>query len=91
MSYVNSNGTEIYYESTGTGPAILFAHGAGGNAAIWFNQIGYFKSKHQCITFDHRSFARSPAPDSSLTIPNFRDDIFKIMDNLGIEERCGAH
>ena len=86
MSYVNSNGTEIYYESTGTGPAILFAHGAGGNAAIWFNQIGYFKSKHQCITFDHRSFARSPAPDSSLTIPNFRDDIFKIMDNLGIDE-----
>ena len=86
MSYVNSNGTEIYYESTGTGPAILFAHGAGGNAAIWFNQIAYFKTRHQCITFDHRSFARSPAPDSSLTIPNFRDDILTIMDHLKIHE-----
>ena len=86
MSYVNSNGTEIYYESTGHGPAILFAHGAGGNAAIWFNQIAHFKSKYQCITFDHRSFARSPAPDSSLTIPNFRDDILAIMDHLEVNE-----
>ena len=86
MPYVNSNGTEIYYESTGAGPAIVFAHGAGGNAAIWFNQIAHFKSKYQCITFDHRSFARSPAPDSTLTIPNFRDDIFAIMDHLEINK-----
>ena len=86
MPYVNSNGTEIYFESAGAGPAILFAHGAGGNAAIWFNQIAHFKSKYQCITFDHRSFARSPAPDSTLTIPNFRDDIFAIMDHLEINK-----
>ena len=86
MPYVNSNGTEIYYESAGAGPAIVFAHGAGGNAATWFNQIAHFKSKYQCVTFDHRSFARSPAPDSTLTIPNFRDDILAIMDHLEIDK-----
>ena len=39
---VESSGTDIYYEVNGEGPAILFAHGAGGNAAIWFQQVAHF-------------------------------------------------
>jgi pimeloyl-ACP methyl ester carboxylesterase len=38
MPFVRSHGTEIYYESQGEGPAILLAHGGGGNAASWFAQ-----------------------------------------------------
>ena len=33
MPTVDSNGTPIYYETKGQGAAIVFAHGAGGNAA----------------------------------------------------------
>ena len=36
MATAQSAGAAIYYESSGEGPALLFAHGAGGNAAIWF-------------------------------------------------------
>ena len=32
------------------------------------------------------SLMESPAPDSTLTIPNFRDDIFAIMDHLEINK-----
>jgi 3-oxoadipate enol-lactonase len=85
MPTVNSNGTPIYYESQGGGPAIVFAHGAGGNAAIWFNQIAHFSDRYQCISFDHRCFARSPADPDSVTIPNFRDDLLTIMDTLEVE------
>jgi pimeloyl-ACP methyl ester carboxylesterase len=38
MPFVRSHGTEIYYESQGEGPAILLAHGGGGNAASWVAQ-----------------------------------------------------
>jgi 3-oxoadipate enol-lactonase len=85
MPTVNSNGADIYYESQGEGPAIVFAHGAGGNAAIWFNQIAYFSENYQCISFDHRCFARSPAAEDSVTIPNFRDDLLHILDALNIK------
>ena len=86
MPYAKSKGTDIYFETHGKGPAIIFAHGAGGNAAIWFHQLAHFKENHQCVAFDHRSFARSPAPDSSITIPSFRDDILSIMDELQIDK-----
>ena len=84
MAYVNSTAAKIYYETHGEGPAIIFAHGAGGNAAIWFNQIASFKEHYQCASFDHRSFARAPALDANITIPDFRDDIIAIMDDLNI-------
>jgi mannose-6-phosphate isomerase-like protein (cupin superfamily) len=36
MSFVDRNGVQIYYERTGSGPAIVFAHGAGGTRFRFF-------------------------------------------------------
>ena len=63
MATVTSHGTRIYYETYGEGsPAIVFAHGMGGNAAIWYNQVAEFSQRHKVITFAHRYFARSDCP-----------------------------
>ena len=32
------NGIDLYYESNGEGPAIVFAHGRGGNHMSWWQQ-----------------------------------------------------
>jgi len=85
MPTVRSSGADIYYESVGTGEAILFAHGAGGNAAIWFEQTAVFRDRHQCITFDHRLFARSPADPHTLSVEQFRDDALAILDTLEVD------
>lgn len=85
MPTVSSNGAEIYYEVAGEGDAILFAHGAGGNAAIWFEQTAAFSDRYRCITFDHRLFARSPADPASLSVAQFRDDALRILDAVGAE------
>ena len=42
MAIAQSAGAAIYYETSGEGPALLFAHGAGGNAAIWFQQTALY-------------------------------------------------
>lgn len=86
MPYVKSAGVEIYYESQGTGETILFAHGAGGNAGIWFEQVAAFSESYRCITFDHRTFARSPADPASITPVQFRDDSLAILDALDVEQ-----
>lgn len=86
MPYVQSAGAEIYYESQGEGPAILFAHGAGGNAGIWFEQMAAFSDRYRCIAFDHRTFARSFAEPASISPAQFRDDALAILDALDVEQ-----
>lgn len=85
---VNDAGrTRIWYESEGEGPAILFAHGAGGNAAIWYQQVAFFAAQgYRCITFDHRTFARSPAPAETISTPQFRDDAIAVLDAAGVDK-----
>lgn len=85
MPTLTTPGAEIYYETTGSGPALIFAHGAGGNAAIWFNQFAHFAPAYQCIAFDHRYFARSPS-QGDITVHQFRDDLLAIMDALDVEK-----
>ena len=85
MPYAESAGAKIYYESQGAGEAILFAHGAGGNAGIWFEQVAAFSDRYQCICFDHRTFARSPADPATITPAQFRDDALSVLDAAGVE------
>lgn len=85
MPTVDVDGTAIYYEEHGSGEPILFAHGAGGNAAIWFEQVAAFAKAYRCITFDHRTFARSPADPASVTVPQFSRDALALLDALGVE------
>lgn len=86
MPYAESGGARIYYESQGSGEAVLFAHGAGGNAGIWFEQVAAFSDRYQCIAFDHRTFARSPADPASINPVQFRDDALAVLDALDVRD-----
>ena len=85
MATVTSAGTEIYFETQGQGEAILFAHGAGGNAGIWFEQFAAFSDRYRCIAFDHRTFARTPADPASINPAQFRDDALAVLDACSVE------
>ena len=81
MSFVTSHGTAIYYEVYGSGETtLLLAHGMGGNAAIWFNQVARFSPDYRVITFDHRYFARSTCDVAQYNPAWFPDDALAIMD-----------
>lgn len=81
MPYVTSHDTEIYFETHGEGPLpIVFAHGMGGNAAIWFNQIAGFVGEHRIVTFDHRYFGRSRCNATQFDPRLFVDDVMAVMD-----------
>ena len=84
MSYAENSNARIYYESYGNGPALIFAHGAGGNASSWWQQVPHFVDHYRVITFDHRGFGRSICPDDQLDFNYFVDDLICIMDTEGI-------
>ena len=84
MSFVRSAGVDVYYERTGTGPALLFCHGAGSNAATWWQQVPAFSERFTCITYDHRCFGRSVASLSAFRTDAFVEDALAILDAEGI-------
>ncbi|XOV88260.1 MAG: alpha/beta fold hydrolase [Pseudomonadota bacterium] len=87
MPRIQSQGVELYYETHGSGPqTLVFAHGMGGNAAIWFNQVAYFMEKYRIITFDHRHFARSSCTEDQFLPALFPSDILCIMDACEVSQ-----
>jgi 3-oxoadipate enol-lactonase len=76
---------EIHYEVTGSGPAVVFAHGLGGNTMSWWQQVGHFAPTHTCVTFAHRGFAPSSMPPGGPDPADFADDLAALVDELGLE------
>ena len=88
MPFAPVQGTRLYYESHGDGPAVVFAHGAGGNHLSWWQQIPFFSKRFRCITFDHRAFGRTldGDGDAKLGRRGFHDDLRDLLDHLGIDD-----
>ncbi len=79
------NGIELHYEEYGTGPTVVFLHGAGGGTQVgWFQQIPHFEKHYRCIVIDHRGFGTSTDPDKEGPT-RFVDDLEALLDRLGIE------
>ena len=82
------NGIELYYESHGddSAPAIVFAHGRGGNHMSWWQQVAAFSGEFRCITFDHRGWGASIAEHGTPLRENFIDDLAALLDYLKIDK-----
>jgi len=85
MPTVETDGATIYYEVHGDGPAVAFAHGRGGNAASWWQQVPRFSRKYKCIPFDHRCFGRSRCAPENFDRAKFDTDLVAILDAEKVE------
>ena len=80
MPTVKSHDASIYYEVHGEGPPLVFAHGAGGNTQIWWQQVPHFSPHYRVVTFDHRCFGRSTCPPEAFKPEFFGDDLIAVLD-----------
>src|SRR3990172_1575884 len=91
MPWASVNDIDLYYEVHGNGPALLFAHGQGGNHLSWWQQVPFFAKHYTCITFDHRAFGFSQDADGSGRM-SFGADAIGLLDHLCVEDvRVVAH
>ena len=88
MAFVTSGSAQIYYEvyQTGDRPWLAFAHGAGGNAAIWWQQVPFFYQWYNVMVFDHRTFGRSTCTPEDFDTKHYAGDLQAILDAAGIEQ-----
>ena len=88
MPYAPVNGIDLYYESHGEGPAVVFLHGRGGNHLAWYQQVAALRDRYRCITIDHREFGLSrEAPDGPGRAA-FVEDLRQLLEQLGVERAC---
>lgn len=85
MAYANSNGRKIYFELCGSGPAVVFLHGAGSNGATWWQQLPSFSKAFTCITIDLRCFGRSVAPLDEFGMDQLTSDVLAVLSLLDID------
>ncbi len=81
-----SDGTKLYYESTGTGPAIVFVHELAGSYRSFDAQVAALKSNYRCIVYNARGYPPSDVPPSvdSYSQDYAASDIAAILDALNI-------
>ncbi len=80
------NGAEIHYEVFGKGPAIVFAHGLGGNHLSWWQQVAHFAPTHTCVVFAHRGFPPSSAVSGKSAPDFYADDLAALLQELNLKE-----
>jgi 3-oxoadipate enol-lactonase len=89
MPFARAGDIELYYEvhgpPPGSGTAIVFAHGMGGNHLSWWQQVPHFRERYTCVTFDHRGFGQSREAAGGPGGAAFVEDLRALLDHLGIE------
>jgi len=78
---------EIYYETSGHGPAVAFAPGFMGITDIWRSQMEALSSRYRCIAFDNRGAGRSdkPVPRIRYGVERHAADLALVLDHAGVE------
>lgn len=76
----------LYYEVSGSGPALLFAHGLGGNHLSWWQQVAHFAPHYTCVSFAHRGFAPSDPIKDGPDPADYAADLEALIDHLAFPE-----
>jgi pimeloyl-ACP methyl ester carboxylesterase len=82
QGYAAVEGTSLYYEVSGTGPAVVLLHGRGADHRMWADQVPLLARRYRVVNYDMRAFGKSPAGESSYA---HADDLAALLDYLGID------
>jgi 3-oxoadipate enol-lactonase len=83
--FLERPGCRIYYEVTGFGPPIIFAHGLGSNHLTWWQQVPHFSERYTCVTFAHRGYP----PGGEIGVPDpkdFAEDLAVLIEHLQLPD-----
>ena len=86
MPLIQIDDVQIAYDSTGSGPPVIFVHGYPFNRTLWSEQVAALSGRYRVITVDLRGFGESSSSASPATMSRMAQDVAKLMDELNISE-----
>jgi 3-oxoadipate enol-lactonase len=84
--FLDRPGCRIYYEVTGSGPAIIFAHGIGSNHLTWWQQVPYLCGHYTCVTFGHRGYLPGSEIPAGPDPRDFAGDLAALIGHLQLSD-----
>lgn len=86
MPTVDVNGVELYYESRGEGPPVVFLHGASLDHRLWAEFTSPLTDDYEVVVLDRRLHGRSGGnPDELPSIDTYVDDLHALVDALDLD------
>jgi pimeloyl-ACP methyl ester carboxylesterase len=84
--FLERPGCRVYYEVTGAGPAIIFAHGLGSNHLTWWQQVAHFSARYTCVTFAHRGYPPGSTIPGGPDPRDFAGDLAALIGHLQLAD-----
>lgn len=83
MPFIQANDVDIYYETGGQGPRILFISGTGGDLRIRPNVFDSpLAACREILTFDQRGLGQTRAPEVPYSMADYADDAAALLQAL---------
>lgn len=79
--YAPVQGGELYYETTGSGPAVVLLHAGIADLRMWDEQLPALAGRYTVVRYDARGFGRTRTEPVSFSN---RQDLAALLDYLGI-------
>ncbi|KRF43740.1 alpha/beta fold hydrolase [Paenibacillus sp. Soil787] len=78
-------GKELYYEVSGSGPAVVLIHAHSVDRRMWDAQFASLASRYQVIRYDLRGYGLSDMPQEGEDYLH-AEDLYKLMNHLGVNQ-----
>lgn len=87
MAFARSGEILLFYEETGRGVPIIFAHEYASDFRGWESQVRWFSRTYRCVTFNARGYPPSDVPqrDEQYGQDAAAQDIGAVLDHLEID------
>lgn len=86
MPVVQANGADLYYETYGEGPPVLFLHGAWAGLRFFQPQLTDLADAYRTVALDFRGHGRSEKTDAGHTVPQYARDVAAFVDALDLDD-----
>jgi 3-oxoadipate enol-lactonase len=87
MPYATStDGTQIYWEESGTGEPLLLIMGLGYSHEMWHRTRPEMAAHYRTILFDNRGVGKSGVPQGAYSIAQMAADAATVLDAAGVQK-----
>ena len=86
MSAIERDGIRIYYEDSGSGPAVVLTHSFLCSSEMWRPQVPLLAKEFRVVNIDLRGHGRSGASTAPFELDDLVGDVVAVMDSLGIAQ-----
>lgn len=81
---IKTNGIDIHYEISGSGPCVTLAHSLATDLTLWDELVAVLEPHFTVLRYDARGHGRSSAPEGSYDFPTLVGDLVGLLDALRI-------